>query len=210
MSPVPLGSEDQPNDPSPSSPGSPVLDGSVFKLCPCRTGKDLPAWGTVLTWRRLGWAQQVGLIAYHLQPWTGSRPRCQEAPQLLWAAPGQLVAQQRAETPGHAPLPAPPAPPAPPVGGTRLLHAGPALWCRPPRRLPGPDPSPPVCAARCRAPLPSPRRSCSAPSSTACSVGSGCSGSATSAGRASSAAFPSLACPLPASRKYHLLPGLWG
>ena len=86
------------------------LMGLSIKLCPCRTGKDLPAWGTVLTWRRLGWAQQVGLIAYHLQPWTGSRPQCQKAPQLLWAAPGQLVAQQRAETPGHAPLPAPPAP----------------------------------------------------------------------------------------------------
>ena len=125
------------------------LMGLFIKSCPCRTGKDLPAWGTVLTWRRLGWAQQVGLIAYHLQPWMGSRPQCQKAPQLLWAAPGQLVAQQRAETPGHAPLPAPPAPAAPPVGGTRLrvrgLHGGAGRL----GALPDPGRSPPVCAAPC-------------------------------------------------------------
>lgn len=47
-------------------------------------------------------------------------------------------------------------------------------------------------------------RSCCPRSSTASSVGSGCGGSATCAGRASSAASPSLACPLPASRKCRL------
>lgn len=47
-------------------------------------------------------------------------------------------------------------------------------------------------------------RSCCPRSSTASSAGSGCGGSATCAGRASSAASPSLACPLPASRKCRL------
>lgn len=187
------------------------LMGLSFKLCLRRTGKDLPAWGTVLTWRRLGWAQQVGLIAYHLQPWMGSRPRCQEAPQLLWVAPGQLVAQQRAETPGPRTTPSPSGSPSP---SGRWHQAALCGACTVVTATLVPCPAlarvPPVCAALCRAPLPSPRRSCSPPSSMAFLVGSGCSGSATSAGRASSAASPSLACPLPASRKYHLVPGPWG
>lgn len=125
------------------------LMGLSIKLCLCRTGKDLPAWGTVLTWRRLGWAQQVGLIAYHLQPWTGSHPQGQKAPQLLWASPGQLVAQQRAETPGHAPFPAPPAPQplqsVAPGCAVRGLHCGAGRL----GALPDPGRSPPVCAAWC-------------------------------------------------------------
>lgn len=84
--------------------------GLSFKSCPCRTGKDLPGWRTVLSRRRLGptkWASLLTVCAK--QPWTGSCPRCQEALQhaLLWAAPGQLAAQQRAAAPGPCTTPGP-------------------------------------------------------------------------------------------------------
>lgn len=58
----------------------------------------------------------------------------------------------------------------------------------------------PCCLSCCRL--------CCPPSTTGSSAGSGCGGSVTCAGRAFSAASPSLECPLPASREYLPFPAL--